>query len=346
MITKKQIEEIRGYLNKAENPLFFFDDDPDGLCSYLILKKYIGKGKGVVLKTKPILEEGFYMKIQEYNPDYVFILDIPIVEQEFLDKVNVPVIWLDHHPPLDRKGVKYFNPMLAAPKNNKPTTYWAHKIAEEKYPWLAAVGTISDWYYPSFAKKFSKEYPNILPAKIKKPEEAIFDSELGELIKIFIMVLKNATSKVHKMANLLLKIEDPNELLHKTTPRAKFIHREISKHMNEYDELINKIKEQKPTKEKLFPVYLPPTKNAHTSTISNYLIYTYPKKVIMVIRQNEDKIIMSLRSATIKIPEILNKALNGLDGFGGGHDFACGAGIAKDQFDEFLERFQTEINRN
>jgi single-stranded DNA-specific DHH superfamily exonuclease len=343
MITKKQIEEIRGYLKKAENPLFFFDDDPDGLCSYLILKKYIDKGKGVVLKTKPILEEGFYMKVQEYNPDYIFILDIPIVEQEFLDKVNVPVIWLDHHQPLERKGVKYFNPMLKAPKNNKPTTYWAHKIAEEKFTWLAAVGTISDWYYPTFAKEFAKENPNLLPSRIKKPEQAIFDSELGELIKIFIMVLKNATSKVHKMASLLLRIEDPNELLHKVTPRSKFIHREIAKHMKEYDELVKKIDAQKPTKEKLFLVYLPPTKNSYTSMISNYMIYKYPKKVIIMIRQTEDRMIMSLRSTTTELPEILSESLNGLDGFGGGHKFACGAGIARDQFEEFLERLQSKI---
>lgn len=343
MLTKNQIEEIRKYLNKAENPLFFFDDDPDGLCSYLILKKYIGKGKGVVLKTKPILEEGFYMKVQEYSPDYIFILDIPIVDQEFLDKVNVPVIWLDHHQPLERKGVKYFNPMLGEKKDNRPTTYWAHKIAEEKFPWLATVGTISDWYYPTFAKEFAKENPKLLPAKIKKPEEAIFNSKIGELITIFSMVLKNATSKVHKMASLLIKIEDPWELLEKETPRSKFIHREISKHMNEYNELFKKIDKEKPTKDKLFQLYLPPTKNSFTSIISNYLIYKYPKKIIMVIRQNEDKIIMSIRSATTKIAPIVKTSIEGLDGFGGGHDFACGAGVAKDQFKEFLERFQAQI---
>jgi single-stranded DNA-specific DHH superfamily exonuclease len=343
MITKQQIEEIRGYLNKAENPLFFFDDDPDGLCSYLLLKKYIGKGKGVVLKTKPILEEGLYMKVREYSPDYIFILDIPIVEQEFLDKANVPVIWLDHHQPIKRKGVKYFNPRLNDDKNNKPTTYWAHKITEEKFPWIAAVGTISDWHYPSFAKEFSNQNPKLLSKKIKTPEEAIFNSKLGDLITIFTMVLKNATSKVHRMANLLLKIEDPWELLENETPRAKFINREISKHMNEYQELIKKIDKMKPTKEKLFQVYLPPTRNSYTSTISNYLIYKYPTKVIMVIRQNEEKIIMSMRSATTKIEPIVKKSLEGLDGFGGGHEFACGAGIVKDQFQEFLERFQSQL---
>ncbi|MBT3416642.1 DHH family phosphoesterase [Candidatus Woesearchaeota archaeon] len=343
MLSTKQIEEIRGYLKKSENPLFFFDDDPDGLCSYLLLKKYIDKGKGVVLKTKPILEEGLYMKVREYNPDYIFILDIPIVEQEFIDKANVPIIWLDHHKPIDRKGVKYFNPRLNDDKNNKPTTYWAHKITEEKFPWLAAVGTISDWYYPSFAKEFSKQNPKLLPTKIKTPDEAIFNSKLGDIITIFTMVLKNATSKVHRMANLLMKIEDPWELLENETSRSKFINREISKHMNEYEILFEKIDKLKPTKEKIFQVYLPPTKNSYTSTISNYLIYKYPEKVIMVIRQNEEKVIMSLRSTKTKLPDAISTALEGLDGFGGGHELACGAGVAKDQFPEFFERLQSQL---
>ena len=73
------------------------------------------------------------------------------------------------------------------------------------------------------------------------------------------------------------------------------------------------------------------------------MIYKYPKKVIVIIRQTEDKMIMSLRSSTIELPKILEEALEGLDGFGGGHDFACGAGIAKDQFEEFLERLESKI---
>lgn len=32
MLTEKQISEIREHLEKAQNPLFFFDND-DGLCS-------------------------------------------------------------------------------------------------------------------------------------------------------------------------------------------------------------------------------------------------------------------------------------------------------------------------
>jgi len=343
MLTQKQIEEIRAYLKKSENPLFFFDDDPDGLCSYLILKKYIDKGHGVVLKTKPILDLDLYRKVTEYSPDFVFILDIPVVTQDFIDKINVPIIWLDHHQPLERKGVHYYNPMLNNPQDNRPTTYWSYKIAEEKFLWLATLGTLSDWHYPEFIPEFIKQYPHLLHKKIKSADQAIFDSKFGELIILFLLLLKGPTSKVHRMANLLTKIEDPNELLAQETARSKFIYRETEKIRKEYDILLSKILSQKPTKDKFFLVYLPPTKNAYTSVISNLMIYKYPSKIIMIIRQNEDSVVMSIRSVNVNLPPILANALDGLEGHGGGHDHACGAIIKKDQFDEFLERFKEQI---
>ena len=35
MIPKKEIKEIRKALSESARPLIFFDDDPDGLCSFL-----------------------------------------------------------------------------------------------------------------------------------------------------------------------------------------------------------------------------------------------------------------------------------------------------------------------
>tara|TARA_Y100000310_G_scaffold154821_1_gene154351 strand:- start:24 stop:1055 length:1032 start_codon:yes stop_codon:yes gene_type:complete len=338
MLKKTQIEEFRKYLKKSENPLFFFDDDPDGLCSYLILKKYIDKGKGAVLKTKSTLDLNLYHKVEEYMPDFIFVLDIPIIDQEFIDKSNVPIIWLDHHKPVKRKGVKYFNPLLNGSKT-VPTTYMAYKIAEEKDLLLGTVGSIADWYYPSFAKKFSKKYPDLLPEKIKNPPEAIFNSKLGEIINIFAFSLKKQTSKVHKISNLLLKIDDPYELLKLETSRTKFIAREIKQVSNEYESLMKIVKRQKPKKEKLFIFDLPKTKNSYTSIVSNYLIYKHPTKIILVAKQKEDVVLMSLRSDKIDIRKILEKTLEGLDGFGGGHKNACGASISKRQYEEFIERF-------
>lgn len=51
MLTNEQINEIREHLENARNPVFFFDNDPDGLCSFLLLQRFIGRGRGVAIKT-------------------------------------------------------------------------------------------------------------------------------------------------------------------------------------------------------------------------------------------------------------------------------------------------------
>src|SRR3989344_1927941 len=123
------LQEIKKYLEKSDNPLIFFDDDSDGLASFLLIYKYLGKGKGIVV-THPILDEGYVKKVQEYNPDLILVLDKHKIEQDFVDKVNVPVIWIDHHPIVDIKGVKYFNPKLYKMKEY-PTSYWCYEITKE-----------------------------------------------------------------------------------------------------------------------------------------------------------------------------------------------------------------------
>ena len=49
MLTAKQIKFIREELATAKNPLFFYDDDPDGLCSFLLFYKIHREGKGVIV---------------------------------------------------------------------------------------------------------------------------------------------------------------------------------------------------------------------------------------------------------------------------------------------------------
>ena len=118
MLKEKHIKKLRKEL-ECTRPLYFFHDDPDGLCSFLLLYRHIKEGKGVIIKSSPRIDEKYLRKVEEYQPDKVFILDLAVVEQEFIDKVKVPIIWIDHHEPLERTKVKYFNPRVKNPKNNR-----------------------------------------------------------------------------------------------------------------------------------------------------------------------------------------------------------------------------------
>lgn len=87
MLTTHQIEEIREHLNNAQNPVFFFDNDQDGLCSFLLLQKYIGRGKGFPIKTSSLVKE-LFRKVEEFNSDYIFVLDKPVISEEFVQEVE------------------------------------------------------------------------------------------------------------------------------------------------------------------------------------------------------------------------------------------------------------------
>ena len=52
----------------------------------------------------------------------------------------------------------------------------------------------------------------------------------------------------------------------------------------------------------------------------------------------------SLRSAkNINIAIALEKALVGIEGYGGGHEQACGACVKEEDFERFLEQLEAEI---
>ena len=81
-----------------------------------------------------------------------------------------------------------------------------------------------------------------------------------------------------------------------------------------------------------------------TGDLSNELLYRFPKKLIIVAREKSGEMKCSLRSSGhVSVSNILKKALVGLDGYGGGHEHACGACIKKEDFKRFVENIRKEL---
>ena len=53
---------------------------------------------------------------------------------------------------------------------------------------------------------------------------------------------------------------------------------------------------------------------------------------------------MSLRSKTAILPPIVEKALSQVEGYGGGHEFACGANVKKRDFETFLKSIEEQLD--
>jgi nanoRNase/pAp phosphatase (c-di-AMP/oligoRNAs hydrolase) len=343
MLTNEQINELRREVEECYRPLIFFHDDADGLSSFLLFYRFIKEGKGIILKTSPELGENFIRKVDEYQPDKVFILDKPKVSQEFLDKVKCKVIWIDHHSPVDRYKVKYYNPRINDTKSNPPVAYINYKIVKQDL-WIAMVGMIGDWFLPEkdLIKEFQERYPKLLPKKILNAGKVIYETRLGKLVKIFSFVLKGKSHDAMKAVKVLTRIKEPEEILEQSTAQGKFIYKKFANVNRQYQELLDEII-NKTTKDRILLYIYKESKMSFTSDLSNELLYRFPNKIIIIGREKDSEIKFSIRSSNVLLPPIIEKALQGMEGYGGGHEYACGAVIKKKDLEDFMERFRKEI---
>tara|TARA_Y100000031_G_scaffold74146_1_gene81829 strand:- start:5699 stop:6724 length:1026 start_codon:yes stop_codon:yes gene_type:complete len=341
MLTQEQYQQIKEELDNCKNPLYFFDDDPDGLSSFLLLYRYKREGHGIVVKTHPKLDIRSVPRLEDYKPDKVFVLDVANLEQDFIDNCPETIIWIDHHGPYEREDVKYFNPRLQKKDDNIPTTCMCYNVVKQDL-WIAMLGCIADYHLPDFIDKFKKEYPDLMNNK-KSVADIYFNTKLGELIRVFSFSLKGKTNEVMKNVKILTRIKSPYEILNQETPQGKFIFKRYQKMKKLYDELMEEAVKSNP-KDKLLVFTYDDNKMSFTSDLANELLYKHPDKIILVGRKKDDDIRMSLRSTKTVIPQILEKALMGLEGYGGGHELACGASIKQRDFKEFVERMRESVN--
>ena len=296
MISEKQIKQIREELDTCKKPLFFFHDDADGLSSFLLLYRYIKEGKGIIIKTTPRIDEKFARKVEEYSPDKIFIVDIALVNQEFIDKVKTKIVWIDHHTPQKRSNILYFNPRVENIKDNIPVSEICYKVVKQDQ-WISMIGCIGDWFWPDFAEEFKETYPDLLEKEIKDPETALFESELGKLINVISFCLKGTTQQSMQCAKIMTRIKSPYEILRQETAAGKFMYKKYEKINESYQTLLKKVLKEVSNDNILLFKYQQDTISL-TKDIANELLHRYPDKIIIIARDKDDEMKMSLRSKT------------------------------------------------
>ena len=336
------LKKLKKELEKVERPLIYFDDDPDGLCSFLMVYKFLQRGTGVLVKSAPHLDKSFAAASKNYQPDKIIVLDKAGIDQEFIDEVNTPIIWVDHHGPLERKGdVQYFNPRIKDPKSYVPTSLIIYNTLKNSL-WLSAVGTIGDWADLPYLDELNKKYPKLV-GKETEIENILFKTNLGKLVNIFSFILKGATHKVMQCVKILTRIEDPMEILEPKTAAGKYLKKHYHHFEKEFLELKNEAIKSYDKDDPILLFSYGSNKTSFTADIAKYLIHAHPEKIVIVARENDGRMKMSLRSRKKVINKILPESIEGLDGYGGGHELACGANVLKSDFDEFIKRFREKL---
>jgi single-stranded DNA-specific DHH superfamily exonuclease len=346
MISLKQIQEIREQLENSQNPLFFFDNDVDGLCAFLILRRAIDRGKGVSIKSFPDLKEQYLKKVEELNPDAIFILDKAEVSEEFINKVEergIPITWIDHHESKTPKHMiektSYYNSM----PNAEPTTYIAQKIFDRKEDlWLAVVGCIGDVYMPDFGKELEKASPELFNSKISA-FEALNTTEIGKIVRMLNFGLMDSITNVVNLIKYLFTANNIYDILEENK-YTKQLHKRYSKLNELLNKQIEKAEKNTDNKSKLiFFSYSGDT--SMSSEISNRLYYNNPDKLVVVAFKRPEKANISIRGKNAL--DITKKAIEDIkDATGGGHVEATGAMVPIDSFDKFKENIIELTSRN
>lgn len=351
MLSSQQIKEIREHLEKAHNPIFFFDNDQDGLCSFLLLQRASGKGKGVPIRSFPALDKDYFRKVKELNADYIFILDKPLVSKGFFEEVekeNIPVVWIDHHQMAETvvpDYVHYYNPAIQVgdgKKSYEPVTYLAYSVTQKKEDlWIALIGCISDKFMPEFVEDIRKEFPELM--NVSKDAFGVFyGSQIGRVARILGFGLKDKTSNVILMLKFLMKVRSPYDILEESS-KNKQMHDRFNQIYSKYQKFLQKALSLESVEEEKVLFFQYGGDMSLSSDLSNELSYLYPEKIVVVIYISGVKANISIRGKKIK--NILLESVKGIENAtAGGHEDALGATVRIEDLELFKKNFENLVS--
>ncbi len=346
MLTKKQLSEIREHLEKAQNPIFLFDNDVDGLTSYVLLRRFIGRGKGVAVKSHPYIDVGYAKRVQELNGDYVFVLDRHSLGKEFVNEISllqIPIVWIDHHDVVvekyDYNMLHSFNPARGKKKSSEPTTYLCYSATKRKEDiWLVLIGCIADHYLPDIVDDFVENYSILWGKDIKEPFQALYTTGIGRFARAISFGMKDSISHVVQLQNFLITCKTPYDIGQELESNSAFgtKYRDILKKYNVL------LEDAKTVADGKIVFYNYSGQLSISSDLSNELSYLFPKHYICVSYSAGVMTNISLRGNNVQkiLAEILplfEKAT------GGGHRDAVGARINTENLQQFREELEKRV---
>ncbi len=339
-LEEQAITDIRKRVQQAARPLVFFDDDADGLSSFLLTYQLNPNAIPLRAAMGPELKTDFIRYVDEHQPDLILVLDKPRANPEFFEEVRTPTIWIDHHDPTTQEPhtwpynqLNYYNPLLSDEEDDRPVSYWMQQITTGPL-WLAAVGVTSDWSN-ELLPALREAHPELLPAT-NDIQEVLFNSPLGDIIQVLNFSLKGRTRDINKNLKALTKIQEPQELLQASTKASKQIHKHTKPLIKEYKNQLSQAL-QTPITDGLLVHVFRHVQQSFVADVANELLMRTEAEVIIVARSDDKRVNMSMRSHEKELPPLLEEALAHVEGYGGGHSNACGGSIVARDWPRFLE---------
>lgn len=378
----EKVELIRKTIDKSLNPIMFFDTDTDGSTSYLQIKRNFPKVKGYPMDKDLKRQKKLIYNYVKPETDLIIIFDVPFLYDEFLEKIkSKKIIWADHHPTNLQSQIKQFdiihlNPLNYDLNDNRPSCFLANKVAGKFNNLdLLTVGSVSDFFLLDNISKLylkDKKIFNMIFNGIdenKKKEIFTFlrdykfnDKRVNKKKESFIRYLSYGTNlkNIKNFFDFICKfeIDGQSEKAFRVIEKMKLEHIISSINSGQkfpFDEFALKMKEYKKDldkaldfgeKEIYFYEYV--GKQSFAKTLSEELNFKFKKSKVVAVsfrKEGKDWHSISIRSRTIQINDLVQEALKGLEGRGGGHPLAAGAAVHKKDFSKFKVKFLNLIKK-
>ena len=344
-------ERVSEYLKNLDNFYIIVDNDPDGVCSGILMKTILhklNKKYKVVIKKKRSyrrLEESL-LDFNNYQ-NFVF-LDTPFPDEDLIkiarEYPKNTFIYIDHHkykvPDELPSNLIYFD-IRAKNYEIKSVSAAVYKLGKiifgdefKKYSLIALAGSMCDWITDDETlNDFKKYYKGVYTDDYNNITHPI--SLILDIFKYvdFSYLLNNGE-------NL---IENPHEFLKKL---------KINKMLDKYKKLLEEVVSSKIIyKSKSVIVF---KVNSKASEAAGILATFYPDKITVVISPIKDtfvekilpkkyKVSIRSREETVHLGKILEEFTKKYGINGGGHPKAAGGAIWKKDLDKLLEFIEKSV---
>lgn len=351
-------------LYRGQRITIVHDDDPDGICSAVLLSKACSE----LIFTVPSihtteygqsLTQGLLRSLRRDAPDSIIFTDVPAIPGDLLGEARkiAQVLVLDHHFPEAYRGVVYANPRLIEPSAYLPSSFLAYHVSRriglsEDLCWIAGIGVLADHGVKScrgLFRQLKSRFPDLVGGVRLTDAALMDDSPLGELTMVITSAnIANPRKGAQTAFKALNSAKSYRDILEGDSPESRVLRKWQGSVDNEFRRII---KDAKSNSRRVTPgvvLYRFESPLRVKSLIANRLPRLFRKEVVLVIQKDGAYTHISLRRGDrnhTDLRSLVQQAIKGIpDASGGGHPEASAARLPSDHVDSLLKRISEITN--
>lgn len=359
--------------NKDKKFAILYDNDPDGICSGVLMQKFL-KSQGVdvadsfVFSDVKLFSKELSERFKENEIGGLITVDFNIAGfgyldsfKEFVAENEIAVAVFDHHYDESDYGIEYYFNGAMLQTEVSGAQYCTAKIVYDviceieprmkKYGWIESIGIIGDFNQKTWGEDIRQvvKLDNMAFAHMEDFEDIIMPEDIEDYYltpygksanMMFFGIAKDGGSDISKIYSYLLESDNVLKFLEKLS-EYNVVREEVYDYLENY-EYFMKYSPATKTELNVFEVEVK-SNNYIEGILSNLISRKDANTIFMVYNEYKDGYVhvsLRLQNDSVNLGKVTKEVCSGIAGAnGGGHGPAAGARIHKDNFKEFKNKF-------